>query len=184
MALATAMAPIAGRADIVVATSPPLFTGLAGLMLARLNRAAFVLDVRDLWPAAAVSLNQIPSEVAIAASEKLERLLYRRAAAVTAVTLPFCEHIDAIRGRQPATVLIPNGTLDLFFSVGDDRSARAQLGVPRDCFLARSPARSASPRRSRRFSTRPSSPATRSTSRWSATSGERRDRGERICTKA
>ena len=27
MALATAMAPIAGRADVVVATTPPLFTG-------------------------------------------------------------------------------------------------------------------------------------------------------------
>ena len=59
MALATAMAPIAGRADVVVATTPPLFTGVAGLALARLNRAPFVLDVRDLWPAAAVSLMQI-----------------------------------------------------------------------------------------------------------------------------
>ena len=27
MALATAVAPLAGRADVVVATSPPLFTG-------------------------------------------------------------------------------------------------------------------------------------------------------------
>ena len=59
MALATAMAPIAGRADVVVATTPPLFTGIAGLALARLNRAPFVLDVRDLWPSAAVSLMQI-----------------------------------------------------------------------------------------------------------------------------
>ena len=59
MGLATAMAPIAGRADVVVATTPPLFTGVAGLALARLNRAPFVLDVRDLWPSAAVSLMQI-----------------------------------------------------------------------------------------------------------------------------
>ena len=57
MALATAMAPVAGRADVVVATTPPLFTGVAGLALARLNRAPFVLDVRDLWPSAAVSLD-------------------------------------------------------------------------------------------------------------------------------
>ena len=59
MALATAMAPVAGRADVVLATTPPLFTGVAGAALARLNRAPFVLDVRDLWPAAAVSLTQI-----------------------------------------------------------------------------------------------------------------------------
>jgi glycosyltransferase involved in cell wall biosynthesis len=130
MALATAIAPVAGRADVVLATSPPLFTGLAGLALARLNNAPFVLDVRDLWPAAAVSLNQIPSRGAIAAGEALEKLLYRQAAAVIAVTRPFCEHIDRIRGRPPATALIPNGTLEMFFDDVDPRpDLRADLGA-------------------------------------------------------
>ena len=129
MALATAMAPVAGRADVVVATTPPLFTGVAGLTLARLNRAPLVLDVRDLWPAAAVSLDQIPSHAAIRASEVLERMLYRQATAVTAVTQPFCDHIDAIRGRDPKTVLLPNGTLDLFFDPADPGDARERLGA-------------------------------------------------------
>lgn len=129
MAMATAMAPIAGRADVVVATTPPLFTGVAGLALARLNRAPFVLDVRDLWPSAAVSLDQIPSKAAIRASERLERMLYRQATAVTAVTQPFCDHIDAIRGRDPQTVLLPNGTLELFFDTPDPGDARERLGA-------------------------------------------------------
>ncbi len=129
MALATAMAPVAGKADVVVATTPPLFTGAAGLALARLNRAPFVLDVRDLWPSAAVSLDQIPSKTAIRASELLERTLYRQATAVTAVTQPFCDHIDATRGREPHTVLVPNGTLDLFFEEVDSLDARERLGV-------------------------------------------------------
>jgi glycosyltransferase involved in cell wall biosynthesis len=130
MALATALAPVAGRADAVVATSPPLFTGVAGAALARLSRAPFVLDVRDLWPAAAVSLNQIPSQKAIRVAGELERVLYREAAIVTAVTRPFCDHIDAIRGRGPKTVLLPNGTLDLFFEDVDAASAREQLRAP------------------------------------------------------
>jgi glycosyltransferase involved in cell wall biosynthesis len=129
MAMATAMAPIAGRADVVVATTPPLFTGFAGLALARMNRVPFVLDVRDLWPSAAVSLNQIPSKAAIRASEVLERMLYRQATAVTAVTQPFCDHIDAIRSRKPQTVLLPNGTLDLFFDAVDPGDARQRLGT-------------------------------------------------------
>lgn len=129
MAMATAMAPVVGHVDVVVATTPPLFTGAAGLVLARLNRAPFVLDVRDLWPAAAVSLNQIPSHAAIRASQMLERLLYRQATAVTAVTRPFCEHIDAIRDRQPAAVLLPNGTLDLFFDDAHPGDARERLGA-------------------------------------------------------
>jgi putative colanic acid biosynthesis glycosyltransferase WcaI len=129
MALATAMAPVVGSVDVVFATSPPLFTGVAGAVLARLNRAPFVLDVRDLWPSAAVSLNQIPSQAAIRASGVLERRLYREAAVVTAVTKPFCAHIDAIRGREPQTVLLPNGTLDLFFEDADPQDARERLGA-------------------------------------------------------
>ena len=129
MTMATTMAPVAGRADVVVATTPPLFTGVAGLALAKLNRAPFVLDVRDLWPSAAVSLDQIPSTWAIRASEWLERMLYRRASAVTAVTQPFCVHIDAIRQREPRTMLLPNGTLDLFFDDAEPGDVRGRLGV-------------------------------------------------------
>ena len=129
MALATAIAPVAGRADVVFATSPPLFTGLAGLALARLNAAPLVLDVRDLWPAAAVSLNQIPSRHAVTAGEALERLLYQQAAAVTTVTRSFCDHIDRIRDRPPSSILLPNGTLELFFAEGQQRSdLHAALG--------------------------------------------------------
>jgi glycosyltransferase involved in cell wall biosynthesis len=119
MALATAVAPLVGRVDVVLATSPPLFTGVAGLAIARLKRAAFVLDVRDLWPAAAISLLQISAGHELRAAEALERLLYRDAAAVVAVTEPFCDHVDAIRGRPPRTALVPNGTLERFFDEGD-----------------------------------------------------------------
>jgi glycosyltransferase involved in cell wall biosynthesis len=133
MATATAITPLAGKADVVLATSPPLFAGVAGLTIARLNRAPFVLDVRDLWPAAAVSLDQISTLSATMVGERLERWLYRNSAAVVAVTKPFCNHIDAIRERSPETALIPNGTLDLFFVDGDVVPDR--LGLPDDRFV-------------------------------------------------
>jgi glycosyltransferase involved in cell wall biosynthesis len=131
MAMATAVAPRAGRTDVVIATTPPLFTGAAGLAIARMNAAPLVLDVRDLWPAAAVSLDQISSGWPLKAAESLERQLYRKAAAVVAVTRPFCEHIDAIRQRPPRTALIPNGTLELFF----EEDGGTRLGVPESRFL-------------------------------------------------
>ena len=68
-----------------LATSPPLFTGVAGAAIARLNRAPFVLDVRDLWPAAAVSLDQISSGLPLRIAEQLEHGSYREAAVVVAV---------------------------------------------------------------------------------------------------
>jgi glycosyltransferase involved in cell wall biosynthesis len=133
MGMAMATAPILGRVDVVLATSPPLFAGVAGAALARLNGAPFVLDVRDLWPAAALSLNQVSGIAARTVAERLERWLYREAASVVAVTRPFCAHIDARRGSGPSTVLIPNGTLDLFFENGS--GPRNRLGLPEDRFL-------------------------------------------------
>jgi glycosyltransferase involved in cell wall biosynthesis len=114
MALATAVSPKLGRLDVVLATTPPLFTAVAGVAIARTQHIPFVLDVRDLWPAAATSLDQISPELAPYAVW-LERFLYRTADAVVAVTKPFCEHIDAIRDGGRACALVANGTLDLFF---------------------------------------------------------------------
>jgi glycosyltransferase involved in cell wall biosynthesis len=114
MAMAAAVTPLTGRPDVVVATSPPLFAGVAGYAISRLTGAPLVLDVRDLWPAAAVSLQQISTGLTLSAAEALERALYRRAAAVVAVTQPFTHHIDRLRKEGPATALIPNGTLELF----------------------------------------------------------------------
>jgi glycosyltransferase involved in cell wall biosynthesis len=131
MAMAAVVAPVAGRPDVVVATTPPLFTGLAGLAIARSMGAPLVLDVRDLWPAAATSLRQISPGWPTHAAEMIERRLYRAAATVVAVTAPFAEHIDAIRGKEPATAVIPNGTLEQFFR--DD--GRDRLGVADDRFL-------------------------------------------------
>ena len=40
MTLATLVAPLAGRPDVVLATTPPLFTGAAGAAIARKLRCA------------------------------------------------------------------------------------------------------------------------------------------------
>ncbi len=125
MGLAAAVSPLVGRSDVVLATSPPLFAGIAGLAIARAKRAPFVLDVRDLWPAAAVSLGQISAGKELRAAEALEHFLYRQAARVVAVTRPFCDHIDAITGGPPA-VHVPNGTLERFF-VDAGEGDRTQL---------------------------------------------------------
>ena len=63
----------------------------------------------------------------------VEGWLYRQATATTAVTRPFCEHIDRFRQTGLRTALIPNGTLDMFFDAVPD-GARAGLG-PRDRFV-------------------------------------------------
>lgn len=110
---AGAFATIAAEArhDVVFATSPPLPGALAAGAAAAIRRAPLVVDVRDLWPAAAEALGELSDPRLLRAFERGERWLYRRAAAVTATTRPFCVHIDRVAARRCSTHL-PNGALD------------------------------------------------------------------------
>ena len=71
------------RCDVVAATSPPLPVALAGLVIARLKRAAFVMDVRDLWPLAAGALKELSNPRVYRWAERLEQRLYRGADRIT-----------------------------------------------------------------------------------------------------
>lgn len=123
--------------DLVLATSPQIFTGLAGLTLARLRRLPFVLEVRDLWPESIVSVGALPARhPVIRALESLEHRLYRGAAGIVSVTDSFVAHFHA-HGVDPARVaVIKNGAdLDLFDPDTAPAPLRARLGVPADALL-------------------------------------------------
>lgn len=98
------------RYDVVVATTPPLTVALAGLLLSRLKRIPFVADVRDLWPEAAAALGELSNPVLYRLALRIERAVYRGAAAITATTQPFCDHITRSGARPGAVTLVPNGT--------------------------------------------------------------------------
>ena len=44
------------KVDLVWGTSPPIFQGVTAWLLARLKRAKFLFEVRDLWPQFAVAV--------------------------------------------------------------------------------------------------------------------------------
>jgi len=76
---ALATAGLSGPADVVVGETPPLFTAAAGVAYAKLKRAAYVVNVADLWPASAVAMGVLRNRQAIAAASALERWTYAHA---------------------------------------------------------------------------------------------------------
>ncbi|MEU7170224.1 glycosyltransferase family 4 protein [Micromonospora tulbaghiae] len=68
------------RPDVVYASTPHILAPVAGWALARLHRARFVLEVRDLWPEAMVSLGYLRrGSLPHRLLRGLEVWLYRRA---------------------------------------------------------------------------------------------------------
>lgn len=79
-------APLAGRPDVLVVETPPLFLGLTALLLSSIWRVPYVLNVADPWLASAVEMGVLRNRLAIALGRALERLLYATAARITTVT--------------------------------------------------------------------------------------------------
>ena len=128
----------AGPADVVVVSSPTFFSILSAWVLAKLKRARFVVEIRDLWPAIFVELGVLTNRWVIAVLERLERAAYTAADQVVVVSDGFRE--DLIRRGVPASKVhtIRNGVDAARFTVkeGAERRWRARLGAgPEDCLV-------------------------------------------------
>jgi len=62
--------------DLLIVSSPPLFTGVIGAIIAKIRSINFFLDVRDLWPESVKSLGEVKSKVLINFGKKLESFIY------------------------------------------------------------------------------------------------------------
>ncbi len=118
------------RPDVVFASSPPLFVLIAAWVAALVGRAPLVVDIRDIWPAVGEALGELRPGRAFDLAQRLERFLYRRATHITAVTLPFVEHIIGSGIDQDRVSYLPNGTLpDLFTPDRLDPAVRSSIGA-------------------------------------------------------
>jgi glycosyltransferase involved in cell wall biosynthesis len=116
------------KVDLVWGTSPPIFQGVTAWALARLKRAPFLFEVRDLWPAFAVGVGVLRQPLVIRASEWLERFLYHHADRVMVNSPGYIEHITRRGARQ--VELIPNGADPAMFDpLADGGSFRQEHGL-------------------------------------------------------
>ncbi|MBT6095041.1 MAG: glycosyltransferase family 4 protein [Rhodospirillaceae bacterium] len=81
------------RPDIIAATSPQFFAAVGGWALGAVRRVPFVFELGDLWPASIVAVGAMRPSLGLRLMEKLELFLYRRAAAVVALTHAFKQNL-------------------------------------------------------------------------------------------
>jgi glycosyltransferase involved in cell wall biosynthesis len=136
MVLAFAAGVGSGPADVVFATSPPLTVGLPGWALSVWKRAAFVFEVRDLWPESAVALGVLKSRVLIRMASALETFFYRRARRIVCLTRGILEDIRRRGFPEGKLALVSHGAdVDVFRPAERQNSFRRELGLG-DRFVA------------------------------------------------
>ncbi|MGQ9504972.1 MAG: glycosyltransferase family 4 protein [Thermogutta sp.] len=67
------------RPDVIVATSPQFFCGWAGVLVSRLRRQPFVLEIRDIWPESIETVGAIRLRPILRVLQLLEKWMYHAA---------------------------------------------------------------------------------------------------------
>ncbi|BER91402.1 glycosyltransferase family 4 protein [Atrimonas thermophila] len=112
------------RPDIVIGSSPHLFTPLAAYLVARRFRVPFMMEVRDLWPQVFIDIGRLREQSIVTRLLRLlEKFLYERAKRIIILGTQMQEKIAACGISKDKISWIPNGTdLSRFKSTACDFS--------------------------------------------------------------
>lgn len=122
---------LATPADVYFGSSPHLLAPLSALVVARLRRRPFVLEVRDLWPESIVTAGSLREGSTVhRLLVWLERLLYRQAAQIVVVTTGWEDHFERLGIDLAKVTVISNGADLADYQVEASRDElRARHGI-------------------------------------------------------
>ncbi len=82
-----------GRPDIILCYSPPLTTGVAAALLAKLKRVPFILNVQDMWPDTLISSGMVKKGFLTNIISRVANWLYKNAEGVVVLSDGFNKHL-------------------------------------------------------------------------------------------
>lgn len=118
------------KTDIIIATSPQLFTALAGYGASLFKGKPWVMEVRDLWPESIKAVEAMRESFVLKLIDQLVMFLYRRASTLVVVTDSFKPRMIACGVDEFKVKVIKNGVkLDKFKPMPKDQDLMDQLGL-------------------------------------------------------
>jgi len=97
------------RPNLIVGYSPPLLVGLSGWFLRLCTRAPFLLGVQDLHPQAYIDQGILKNSALIGLLERLEKLVYLAASAITVHSEGNLQHIRSVVNSSRKKIhVLPN----------------------------------------------------------------------------
>ncbi len=118
------------RPDVIIATSPQFFAAVGGWALAATRRVPFVFELGDLWPASIAAVGAMQGGAILSALERLELFLYRRSAAIIALTSSFKQDLVARAIPAEKIAVVVNGVdMSRYQPQARDAQLAASLGL-------------------------------------------------------
>ncbi len=96
------------KIDYVFTVSPPLFTGITGIIVKKLKKVKFIFDIGDLWPESAIQLGFLKNKSAIHMAEWLEKKIYKHSDIINITTRKTFDKVKALHPYIKKLLYIPN----------------------------------------------------------------------------
>jgi putative colanic acid biosynthesis glycosyltransferase WcaI len=115
----------AGKLDVVFVTSPPLFTVIPAICLAKLRGAKLIFDVRDLWPDELITYGSMrENSLPVRLIRLIERWAYRTSDRVVGTSHAILDTIVERGAAREKTFFLPNGAdVEIFHPVPPNAAA-------------------------------------------------------------
>jgi colanic acid biosynthesis glycosyl transferase WcaI len=120
----------AGKLDVVLVTSPPIFPVIAAICLAKLRGAKLIFDVRDLWPDELITYGSLrENSLPVRITRLIERWGYRAADRVIGTSESIVDTVVERGAVREKTLLLPNGAdVEMFRPVPADQGVLGEYG--------------------------------------------------------
>ena len=104
------------KVDIIVGTSPQIFTVCAAYVISRIKNRPWVFELRDIWPESIQVVGGIKNLRILKILQALEVFLYRKATHIVVVTNSFQRYLEGLGIESQKITVIRNGiNLDHFY---------------------------------------------------------------------
>jgi len=114
-ALSSFFAGLFVKSDVIIATSPQLFTTFSAYAISKVKRRPWIFELRDLWPESIRTVGAIEHRRVLDFLEKIAIFMYHNCTRVVALTPAFKQKLLSMGIASAKVDVITNGAnLDLF----------------------------------------------------------------------
>lgn len=97
------------KPDVIIGSSPTLFTAFSCLLISKVKRSNFVLEVRDLWPDSLIEMSNKQNRFIVFCLRWIERTLYNKAKLIIVLTKGIEKKLHEYGVCPKKIFFLPNG---------------------------------------------------------------------------
>ena len=115
------------KIDVVIGTSPHIFSCVSALLLSKIKRKKFVFELRDLWPDSLIAVGLDKNKILYRFGKYLEFWLYKNSDLIICLTNSFRNYLINLNFDSKKVKIVTNGVNTKFFDPKESINKKKEL---------------------------------------------------------